>query len=132
MNVLLESIGCDKFNVVIDNETYPQVTLKKAASGQIHVFHGEHSQVLQIKQSSHATAAQVESGSDLVTPMPCKISSIPVKVGDRVTKGTVVAILEAMKMEHVLKASHDGVVKNIFFSEGAVVGEKQRLIELEI
>ncbi|AYG95438.1 ATP-grasp domain-containing protein [Brevundimonas naejangsanensis] len=59
-----------------------------------------------------ALRGSVESGSDggLRAPMPGKIVAAPAKVGDVVTKGQPVVVLEAMKMEHALTAPFDGVV----------------------
>ena len=46
------------------------------------------------------------------------VLKIKVNVGDKVTKGSVVAVLEAMKMENDIQAESDGVVEEIFVSEG--------------
>jgi biotin carboxyl carrier protein len=45
-----------------------------------------------------------------------------VKVGDRVKKGGVVVVIEALKMENKVSASHAGVVREIFVHEGQKVG----------
>ena len=59
-------------------------------------------------------SAPVTAGSGAVTaPISGKILSILVKVGDTVTAGQVVAILEAMKMENDLVSPIDGKVKEI-------------------
>ncbi|MCB9676856.1 MAG: biotin/lipoyl-binding protein [Alphaproteobacteria bacterium] len=49
----------------------------------------------------------------LATPMPGVVVRIPVAVGDRVTAGQVVIVVEAMKMENEFKAPVDGVVESI-------------------
>jgi 3-methylcrotonyl-CoA carboxylase alpha subunit len=48
---------------------------------------------------SQAVKTQQDNAADLVAPMPCKVVSISVKCGDRISKGSTVAVLEAMKME---------------------------------
>jgi biotin carboxyl carrier protein len=55
---------------------------------------------------------------DLKTKMPSKIDAINVAVGDKVTKGTAVAVLEAMKMKNPLVSPIDGEVKSIAVSVG--------------
>ena len=45
-----------------------------------------------------------------VAPMPGKIVLVAVKVGDRVRRGDTLVVLEAMKMEHPVRAPEDGVV----------------------
>jgi len=79
-----------------------------------------------IEISQAARAAQqkappkdVEGG--IKAPMQGMIVKINVKKGDKVNKGDVVAVLEAMKMQNDVIASHDGTVEEIFVEEGANV-----------
>ncbi|WP_437683001.1 acetyl-CoA carboxylase biotin carboxyl carrier protein subunit [Sorangium sp. So ce131] len=55
---------------------------------------------------------------------------IEVKVGDQVDEGTVVAILESMKMEMPVEAEDEGVVEEILVTEGAAVKEGDPLVRL--
>jgi len=68
---------------------------------------------------------------DAIAPMPGLVLDIMVAVGEEVTDGTPLLILEAMKMENVLKAEGDGVVKSISVKKGDAVEKRQLLIELE-
>ncbi|MBP3338919.1 MAG: biotin/lipoyl-binding protein [Lachnospiraceae bacterium] len=63
-------------------------------------------------------------------PMPGKILSIKVKVGDVIKKGDVMMILEAMKMENEVVALEDGTVASIDVSEGAMVEASDVLASL--
>ena len=56
---------------------------------------------------------------------------IEVKVGDQVDEGTVVAILESMKMEMPVEAEDSGTVKEISVKEGDPVKEGQPILTLE-
>lgn len=47
------------------------------------------------------------------SPMPGTIVKVYVKVGDKVKKGQALFVMEAMKMEHTMKAPSDGVVKAV-------------------
>ncbi len=78
-----------------------------------------------------ATGESDESAGGLNAPMPGKILSIAVAVGDEVTKGAPLLIMEAMKMEHTIEAPHDGKVEEIFFVVGDQVTEGATLIGLE-
>jgi glutaconyl-CoA/methylmalonyl-CoA decarboxylase subunit gamma len=49
----------------------------------------------------------------LTAPMPGKILSVEVKLGERVSRGQTVVILEAMKMKNAIKSPYDGVVLEI-------------------
>ncbi|NPA74465.1 MAG: biotin/lipoyl-binding protein [Euryarchaeota archaeon] len=62
---------------------------------------------------------KVEKVEGAVTaPMPGKIQSVKVNVGDSVKRGDVLLILEAMKMENEIVAPKDGTVKEILVSPG--------------
>ena len=56
---------------------------------------------------------------------------IEVKVGDAVTEGTVVAILESMKMEMPVESEDEGKVTAILCAEGQAVTEGAPLVELD-
>ena len=64
-------------------------------------------------------------------PMPGVVLKILVGVGEEVSRGTPLLILEAMKMEHVINAPVDGVVKAIRCREGELVQPGVDLIEME-
>ncbi len=68
--------------------------------------------------------------SSIKAPMPGLVLDIMVGPGDEIKKGDSLLILEAMKMENVLKAEGDGVVKSIEISVGDKVDKGQILIEI--
>jgi len=69
--------------------------------------------------------------TDVKAPMPGKVLSVIVKAGDAVAKGDGIMILEAMKMENVLKSEGDCVIKSILIEAGQSVEKGQVMIELE-
>jgi 3-methylcrotonyl-CoA carboxylase alpha subunit len=80
---------------------------------------------------SDATAGESASDGSIRSPMPGKIVSVSVKVGDTVTKGQPLLVLEAMKMEHALTAPFDGVVAELNATAGGQVSEGVVLAKLE-
>ncbi|CCY64885.1 biotin-requiring enzyme [Prevotella sp. CAG:1124] len=68
----------------------------------------------------------------IVAPMPGKVVSIPVSVGDKLNAGDIAIVLEAMKMQSNYKVTSDCTVKNILVAEGDAVQDNQTLIELEL
>jgi len=64
----------------------------------------------------------------LNAPMPGLVLDVLVKTGDLVKKGEPLIILEAMKMENILKAAHDGKVAEIMVSNGESVEKNQALL----
>ena len=67
----------------------------------------------------------------LRAPMPGNVQSTRVAVGDTVTKGQLLLILEAMKMEHQITAPEAGTVTELHVKEGEQVGNGQLLIVVE-
>ena len=63
--------------------------------------------------------------------MPGEVLDVRVKVGDKVTKGQPVVILSAMKMEMVVQAPMDGVVKEVAAQKGMKLAGDDLLIEIE-
>jgi len=70
-------------------------------------------------------------GSLIVAPMPGLVKSVFATAGQEVTAGDRLAILEAMKMEHVMTAARDGVVAEVLVSPGTQVEAGAALIRLE-
>jgi propionyl-CoA carboxylase alpha chain len=64
-------------------------------------------------KSSHEQELQ----GSLVSPMPGKVVELLVNKGDRVKAGDVLLMIEAMKMNHIVKANEDGVVADLFIQE---------------
>ena len=75
--------------------------------------------------------AQAGGDGQIRSPMPGKIVQAPVAEGDRVTKGQVLVVLEAMKMEHALTAPADGVVAELRVKLGDQVSEGVVLARME-
>lgn len=75
-------------------------------------------------------AGQAHQGG-LTAPMNGSIVRVLVEVGQTVEAGTQLVVLEAMKMEHSIRAPHAGVVKALYCQEGEMVGEGSALVELE-
>ncbi|MEU5147234.1 acetyl-CoA carboxylase biotin carboxylase subunit [Streptomyces yangpuensis] len=75
--------------------------------------------------SAHGTAS---AGADtLAAPMPGTVTVVKVAVGDKVTAGQSLLVVEAMKMEHVISAPHAGTVTELDVSPGTTVAMDQVL-----
>ena len=80
---------------------------------------------------SQAPAAKPVAGpGSVVAPMQGLIVNVPVKVGDDVKLGDVVAVLEAMKMQNDIVSTVAGKVKAVHIKEGEVVGPNQPLVNI--
>ena len=73
----------------------------------------------------------VESGGQVVAPMPGQIVSVAVAVGDQVRAGDVLVVVEAMKMEHEVRAPTPGKITAVRFAPGDRVEEGVELVKLD-
>ena len=93
-----------------------------------------------LKINGHNYAVQIDDAGQraafaqrdaVKSPLPGTVLAIEVKVGDRVTTGQTLLVLEAMKMENNIDADRGGVVKEISVQQGATVMEGDNLIVIE-
>ena len=82
-----------------------------------------------IQPLAHAEGAQDEKGG-LTAPMPGKVVSFAVKVGDKVKAGQTLAVMEAMKMEHTIAAPKEGEVTELLYAPGDQIAEGAELLKL--
>jgi acetyl/propionyl-CoA carboxylase alpha subunit len=73
----------------------------------------------------------VEVAGSMHAPMPGKVVRIDVSVGDEVSEGSVLVVMEAMKMEHTLRAPHDGIVTRVSCSAGDQVDADAVLVVVD-
>ena len=85
---------------------------------------------------SEATAARLmpvvtaaDTGKKLLCPMPGLVVSIAVNEGQEVKAGETLAVVEAMKMQNVLRAERDGIVKKIHAVAGATLAVDALILE---
>lgn len=67
----------------------------------------------------------------IMSPMPGLVLKVMVEPGDAVGAGQAVCVLEAMKMENIMRSEVDGIVKEVKAAEGLIVEVDEVLIELE-
>lgn len=74
--------------------------------------------------------SKVHGSGQMTSPMPGKILKVFVKEGDQVEVGAPILIMEAMKMEHTIKANKDGKIEKILFKEGDQVTGGVELVKI--
>jgi 3-methylcrotonyl-CoA carboxylase alpha subunit len=90
--------------------------------GDKQIFAGDFEAIVKIKpKAARKAGVTTLSEGSLQSPMPGKIFKILLELGDVVKTGDPVLIVEAMKMEHMIRAPKDGTIKEIFFNEGEQV-----------
>lgn len=79
-----------------------------------------------IEESLRGGAATAHAG-ELTAPMPGTVTVVKAAVGDEVTAGQGLLVVEAMKMEHLISAPHDGTVTDLEVTPGSTVAMDQLL-----
>ncbi|MFC0118150.1 sodium-extruding oxaloacetate decarboxylase subunit alpha [Pseudoalteromonas xiamenensis] len=114
------SNATEHYSVKVDGKVYDVVV---APGGELQEVSVQHSEI--VPQS-----ASVSPGETLNAPLTGNIVKLRVRAGDTVEKGDVVVIMEAMKMETEIRATHSGSIATMLVSEGDSVSAGDPLIEL--
>ncbi|MBY5803794.1 biotin carboxylase N-terminal domain-containing protein [Rhizobium ruizarguesonis] len=80
--------------------------------------------------ASEVEASHGAGDGAILSPMPGLVISVDVAEGDRVAKGARLLTVEAMKMEHSLRAPFDGIVEKLQVSSGIRVSENQLVVSI--
>ena len=84
----------------------------------------------EVRETRRRSTGGADAGAGLLAPMPGRVRRISIPRGQRVAKGDVVLVLEAMKMEHAIRAPRDGVVTRLDHREGDLVDAGAVLAEI--
>ncbi|RGB41928.1 carbamoyl-phosphate synthase L chain, ATP binding domain-containing protein, partial [Rhizophagus diaphanus] len=101
-------------------------------NSKVVIFDNEGKRVLKIPEPSYLQSKLADVAGSIRTPMPCKISQVFVKPGQIVEKGAPLVVLEAMKMEHLIKSPTTGKVEKIFYNVGDFVEENKNLVNIVV
>lgn len=112
------------------NGTRTQATVINAA-GTLHVFHAGHHTEFKWLDPLTTTKADDAQQSNLLSPMPGRVTAVLVQPGDQVEKGTPLMTLEAMKMEYTIHAPANGRVQSVLFEVGDQAPESTQLLTFE-
>lgn len=116
-------IGYDVRKTMNDDGVAQYALLQRRQAGLIQGL-----SFLKAGEDAVSSEAKVKKGVKIKSQMPGKILRISIKAGDTVKKGQGLMVMEAMKMENEIKASQDGVVKEIKVTEGQAVETGAELI----
>jgi acetyl/propionyl-CoA carboxylase alpha subunit len=95
-------------------------------------FHWQgQTQVIDLNESARRGGASQGKAQGVITaPMPGKVTKVHVKIGDKVSSGQPVVVMEAMKMEYTLESDLSGIVRELNCKTGDQVGLSQLLARI--
>lgn len=132
-------IGKDKYHVIVDDRSYTIEKIGVDDTGkQLTLMVNGQKQVVQIEDRYDALLKQLgmdklvsNKANDVKAPMPGLVLRLLVSEGQTVKKGDALLVLEAMKMENIIKSAGDGVVKHIKVEAKQAVDKNQVMLVME-
>lgn len=120
-----------KFNITVNGKTY-EVDVEEVGGVQAPVAVPAPAAAPAPKAAAPAApkSAPVAGAKQVTAPMPGTIMSVKVNIGDKVSSDTLVAVLEAMKMENEIFAGVEGTVAGISVSAGDSVNSGDVIISV--
>ncbi len=134
------------FSLTFNNKTYTGKVIKYFNEHKVLVdFNGKNHILCQSGEFASVGAKTIEaidlkarktsrgntSENQMSSPMPGKILKVMAKKGDKVSEGQGLLVMEAMKMEHTIKASYSGEVEEVLFQEGDLVDGGVDLVKIK-
>ncbi|MEE4245684.1 MAG: acetyl/propionyl/methylcrotonyl-CoA carboxylase subunit alpha [Kangiellaceae bacterium] len=120
-------LNAHQVSLVIDNQKLSANVIN--SDNQLSVFIDQ--QHFNFSQNLYTLDTETANANSLTAPMPGTILQVLVEKDQTVQHDQPLLIMEAMKMEHTIKAPADGVVKDIYFNAGELVNDGVELIEFE-
>jgi biotin carboxyl carrier protein len=125
-----------KFHIVKDSKSYNAEVIKTNAEEKTFVINiNGNNYSLQVKDKYDELLKNLgldnlntKKVNEVKAPMPGLVLDIRVNVGDTVNKGDAILVLEAMKMENIIKSPTDGTISKINVKKGVAVEKNQVLI----
>uniref|UniRef100_A0A8C8HHT7 Methylcrotonoyl-CoA carboxylase subunit alpha, mitochondrial n=1 Tax=Oncorhynchus tshawytscha TaxID=74940 RepID=A0A8C8HHT7_ONCTS len=97
----------------------------------VHLFSMEGSAEVSVPVPKFLAGVSTGAQRGAVAPMTGTIEKVLVKAGDTVQMGDALMVMNAMKMEHTIRAPKAGVIKKVFFKEGSQANRHAALVEFE-
>ncbi|MDO6470822.1 biotin/lipoyl-containing protein [Maribacter sp. 1_MG-2023] len=118
------------FEVEIVHSDFLNKTMTLSINGNIYEVKLEDEYDQQVKKMG-LLAVTTQKLNEVKAPMPGLIVDVMVKVGQEIVEGTPLLVLSAMKMENIILAQGEGVIKSIEIKKDDTVEKGQVIIEME-
>ena len=116
--------------LVVDGVTTTYTVVRSGTSTWLGA-HGDSWEVVDHPLLAPGASTRRAASDTIVSPMPGSVIAVHAAVGDTVSAGQAIVVVEAMKMEHTLRAEADGTVAEVLVRAGDVVSLHQRLAVID-
>lgn len=138
-NADVVKLGLNKYHILLNNDSYTIELLEKDETGKnLQIMVNGTKQTVKIKDKYDNLLQQLgmdklmgKKNNLVKAPMPGLVLRIMAEPGMVVKKGDGLLVLEAMKMENIIKAEADGIIKKVNIAEKQAVEKNAILLELE-
>jgi len=115
-------------SILVDGRLHRVAAVR--AGDRVHVWCDGRTFEFETGRPGRAAASGDHHAGGLLSPMPGRVRRVLATEGARVERGQALLVLEAMKMEHSIRAPRDGVVRRVAVAEGDLVEAGVALVEL--
>ncbi len=129
LEIAVESFAEGKLIGTVDGR--PRRFRLAQAGREVTLFEGAEAWVFRRPDPLASAAAAAGGGDEIRAPMPGLVKHLAARARAEVARGDVLAVLEAMKMEHALTAPRDGIVAEVLVAAGAQVEDGALILTLE-
>ena len=135
----LSKLGPNKYHLILNYQSYNlEIVSHNKNTGEITVKVNNRVVKVEVRTALDEllkkmgfSTNNVGHTKDIAAPMPGLILDVVVNEGDEVEKGDKLLVLEAMKMENIIKSPGSGKIKSIVINKGDSVDSGQKLIHFE-
>lgn len=125
------------YSLILDGRSY-ELWVRSGDGGYV-VFVAGHTLAVsvederqrRIRELKGAAGVGEQAAAEVRAPMPAVVLDVMAAPGDEVTKGQGLCVIEAMKMENLIRAPRDGVVKEVKIEKGQGVGLNDVMVIIE-
>lgn len=126
--VALNAQPSGRFEVTLDGHKYSACVVQRGEKALVHAF--GRAWTITLNDPVRGASDQADAGDSCIAPMPGSVVEIKVAVGDVVSSGQVLMVIESMKMQMNLEAARDGVVGEINCAPGELFDRDAILVHL--
>jgi biotin carboxyl carrier protein len=126
-HILFENKSFTAELISIDRDTKSMVVKVNNSTMELRI-QDEYDELLSQMGIDQASGTKV---NNIKAPMPGMVLNVLVEIGQDIKKGDPIVVLEAMKMENILKSPADGKIRKVFVKKGDKVEKNQIMVNLD-